>query len=276
MDSSGSPLRPARRENNTPIPNSAAMTKVFGGPHDFQISIHYPSRFQLNRLATVRVVLSPVEPVERVLDFGKQTPNAMLPVRLVIPGALVSPSEAGLAITPFASTEARFHVAPAVVGILPDARLELTRDGQFESIALPMRSQGNGWLIGLLACTILLPLLLYLPSWRSDWVSGFETGLPYWLPNLPVAANIARPAQKVLSWLATRGAELHLSFFSLLALAALTAGTWFNRRSRVTCIQGAKFTLGAPPRPIDPPKYLTPVPAEELTRPADRRPPVGR
>jgi hypothetical protein len=98
-----------------------------------------------------------------------------------------------------------------------------------------------------------------------------ETGLPYWLPNLPVVTSIARPAQQIIAWIATRGAELHLSFFSLLLMVAATAGLWWRRRSRYTVVRGATFTLGAPPRPIDPPKYLTPVAEEELTQPFDHR-----
>jgi hypothetical protein len=75
--------------------------------------------------------------------------------------------------------------------------------------------------------------------------------------------------------MATRGAELHLSFFSLLVMAAVTAGIWWQRWSRHTTVRGATFTLGAPSRPIDPPKYLTPVPEEELTQPYDHRRSAG-
>ncbi len=259
MGSSGLIPRLPRREKNTPLPNNG-MTKVFGGPHDFRLTILYPSCFRLNRVESVRVELSPVEPVDRVLDLNHQQQNAMLPIRLSIPGALVSAAETSLEISPFGATQALFHVTAMAAGVLPDARLEVTRDGETEAIPVPMRSQGNAWLAALAGITLLLPLLIFLPSHMPQWSNGgVERSMLTWMPRLPLGSEVASFAQSAFTWLATTGAGWHLSFFALMAMVMIATVLCVSRSPRPMIIKGPKFTLGSPPRPIDPPKYLTPV-----------------
>src|SRR5262249_48734189 len=154
--------------NNTPLPHNG-LTKVFGGPHDFRLTILYPSWFRINRVETVRVDLAPVDPVDPVLDLKQEQPDSALPIRLTIPCAIVSAPEASLDISPFATSQAIFRVTAIAAGPLPDACLEMTRDGNCEAVALPMRAQGNGWLVGLAVLTLLVPILLFLPSQIPQW-----------------------------------------------------------------------------------------------------------
>jgi hypothetical protein len=80
-----------------------------------------------------------------------------------------------------------------------------------------------------------------------------------WLPRLPLAQEAASFAQAAFTWLGTTGAELHLSFFALVATVAFATMNCVSRSPRPTIIRGPRFTIGSAPRPIDPPKYLTPV-----------------
>src|SRR5262245_35403817 len=124
MGSSGSNNHPPRRDNNTPLPNSG-LTKVFGGPYEFRVSVLYPSHLRVNRVETVRVELAPVDPVDRVLDLQQEKPESQLPVRLSIPGAQILNADANLLISPFEATSAIFRVTPFAAGTLPDACLHV-------------------------------------------------------------------------------------------------------------------------------------------------------
>src|SRR5206468_5926248 len=110
------------------------MPQTAEGPHEFRLGVEYPPGLSLGSVETVRVELAPVDPVDQLLDLGRPLLPAPLPVRLVVPGALVMPSEQGIDPSPFGPTEVIFNVTPLVAGPLPRARVEMLRGSKIEMI----------------------------------------------------------------------------------------------------------------------------------------------
>src|SRR5688572_90464 len=122
------------RPMTTPMPHEHKLLQTTDGPHEFRLSVDFPTRVGLGALDTVRVRLEPLQVIHPVVDTGKTLLSEPMPVRLVIPGVLVAPPEQGLEPTPFGPAVALFHINPVAIGPLPEARVELLRGGRIESI----------------------------------------------------------------------------------------------------------------------------------------------
>jgi hypothetical protein len=253
----------------TPIPRDSHLVKFPQGPHDFQVQIEFPVRMNVGAVDSVCVKLIPLQPVDPVLDLGRQKLAEPLPVRLIVPGSLVVPAEQALEASPFKETEAIFHIVPLVPGPLAGARVEVLRAGRVDMLDLNMTSQGllvprlMFWL------TLLVPVLLYLPARSPDWVAsnGVQRELMSWLPGIPGRAALAHQMQYNVELLASAGREGHLSFFALLTLLATGIGLWLWRRPRRSTSMSDVFSLGPPAtsRPNTPPSYLTPVSVPDIS-----------
>src|SRR5262249_35243413 len=89
---SNSSVRLLRREHSTPIPDDGSPATT-NDSHDFRFTIHYPSRLRPNRVGSITVSLEPVRPLDRVLDIKRKKSENALPLRLLVPGAIVTPGE---------------------------------------------------------------------------------------------------------------------------------------------------------------------------------------
>jgi len=238
-----------RRTPATPLPSDPSFGAIPTDAVQYQLKVYYPGRMHPNRVETIKVALSPLQPVNRALDLGRKKPSCEIPVRLVIPGAVLLPAEQTLEPTPFGAAEATFHVTPLAEGRLPDCRLEVFRHGKVEAIPLPLRSQSHRALAWLIALTVLIPLLLFLPScWPGVAEShDVEWAVTSWFPTSPTA--VSRGAQSAYAFLATTGRNLKLSFFTFLTLLGLTALWAASRRPTVETASNEPFFLMPPPSP---------------------------
>ena len=191
----------------------------------------------------MKVSLSPLQPVDRALDVGRKKPADPIPLRLVIPGAILLPTEQALEPTPFGTAEAVFHVTALAEGVLPDCRLEVFRHGKLEAIPLQLRSDGNRALVWLAALTVLVPLLLFLPAIWPGLAEGGDVQrvVTGWFPGAPVA--VGRAAQAAYSFLATTGRNLSVSFFTFLMLLGATTLLAVSRRPVVETASSEPFLL---------------------------------
>jgi hypothetical protein len=250
----------------TPLPGNGPLLTLPDPQNKFRISVDYPANLKPGVIDTVRVDLAPFDPASLIVDLGRPLLPEPLPVRLVIPGAIVSPSEQGLEASPFAPMSATFHVVALAAGPLPQARVEVMRNGKVEGIELEMNARGNGAVRVMFWLALLLPLLLHAAARWPEWVSsiGPEREALVWLPGLPGRAQVAAGVQNTMALLTLVAREGHLSFFSLAVFATGAIGLYLVRRPRRSVRHGETFHLGAPPRAAGPPSYLTPVTVPEI------------
>jgi hypothetical protein len=252
----------------TPLPRDSKLVKLPEGPHDFHIGVEFPIRMNVGAVDSIRVELAPVQPIDPALDLGRTKLSEPLPVRLIVPGSLVVPAEQGLEPSPFRTTEATFHIVPLVPGPLAGARVEVLRDGRVEVFEMNICSQGSLVPRLMFWLTLLVPLLLFLPSRFPDWVAknGCEHELLDWLPGIPGRADLAHQMQHSIAVLGLVGRDMHLSFFALAALLIIGFALWFWRRPRRATSVSEVFSIGGrkPSRPPTPPSYLTPVSASDI------------
>src|SRR5712691_6529385 len=89
----------------TPLPSDPSFGAIPTDAVKYQLTVHYPGRMRPNRVETIKVSLSPLQPVNRALDLGRKNPSTAIPLRLVIPGAVLLPVEQTLEPTPFGAAE---------------------------------------------------------------------------------------------------------------------------------------------------------------------------
>ncbi|MFL5341530.1 MAG: hypothetical protein ACJ8F7_15400 [Gemmataceae bacterium] len=221
----------------------------------------HPDRIWPNQVEAVRVSLAPVHPVERVLDITRRRPRAPYPIRLLVPGALVTPAEHAVESSPFGPVEVIFYVTAMAEGELPGARVELFRDGQHEILPLTIRGERSRTLWLGVGSALLLAVLLYLPACWPEAASGdVQRGLAGWLPN--VLAPLAKIGQGFYAFLATTGKSASLSFIALLGML-LGLSVWaYMRRPQTQTVLGQPFQVTADTRTPTP--LLTPVPSADV------------
>jgi hypothetical protein len=243
------------------------MPKTADGPHDFRLGVEFPPGLSLGHVETVRVEMEPVEPIDRALDLGRPLLPEPLPVRLIVPGAIVMPTEQTMDPSPFEATEALFFVTPLVAGELPQARVEMLRGHKVETIEMPVHGQGHTLPRVLAFLAILVPLLLHLPTYYADEVAAgsVDRQVRAWLPGLAFRDRTAELAQSVASVLATDGRAGHFSFFAFVGLSTAALCVALLRHSSRRLLWSKPFTLTVLPASMGPPSYLTPVSAPEVS-----------
>src|SRR5262245_44532801 len=112
--------RPIRRDTNTPIPSEPNIASIPVDAVKYQVTVRFPGRLRPHRVETVTVSVAPLQGVDPVLDVGRKPTMEPIPVRLVIPGAVLLPKEQSLTPTPFGAAEALFYVTAVADGELPD------------------------------------------------------------------------------------------------------------------------------------------------------------
>src|SRR5262249_10749465 len=264
------PNRPVRRDAKTPIPSDPNFGTIPVDAIKYQITAHYPARLRPNRVETITVSVSPLQGVDRALDVGRKKNGDAIPLRLVIPGAILLPSEQTLTPTPFGTSEVVFHVTAFAEGDLPNCRLEVARHGKLEAIPLPLRSEGNAMLAVLAVLTFVVPLLLYLPTcWPGLAESGdVERFATSWIPGSPLF--VGQVAREFYSFLASTGKSISLSFFTFLALLGWTAVWSSSRRPMVKPLSNEPFLLlpGSSHTKVGPlPSLLSPVSTDDIGEP---------
>jgi hypothetical protein len=242
------------------------MPKTADGPHDFRLGVEFPPGLSLGHVETVRVELEPTELVDRALDLGRRLLPEPLPVRLIVPGAIVMPTEQTIDPSPFEATEVFFHVTPLVGGDLPQARVEMLRGHKVEMIQMPVHGQSHTLPRVLAILAILVPLLLHLPTYYADEIVGgsVERQVRAWLPGLGFRDGAAELAQSVAGVLATDGRAGHFSFFAFVGLATAALCVALLRHSPRQLLWSNPFTLTVLPASMGPPSYLTPVSTTDI------------
>ena len=258
--------RPNRRDTNTPIPSDPSFGNIPVDPVKYQLTVRYPGRLRPHRVETVTVSVAPLQAIDPALDVGRKRSMDPIPVRLVIPGAVLLPAEQALIPSPFGTAEAVFHVTAVAEGVLPNCRVEVFRHGKVEAIPLPLRSDSNRTLAWLIALTVVVPLLVFIPAcWPDVAESGaIERAVTDWFPASPT--SVGRGAQTVYAFLATTGRNLSLSFFTFLGLLGWMAVWAVSRRQTVHTTSNDPFLLlphsaHAKVGPL--PGLLSPVSADE-------------
>ena len=232
---------------------------------DFRLSVSFPPLLSLQRVEKVRVELAPTQPPEPGLVASRKSPLEVIPLRLDVPGALVTPAHQEIEPLLHGPAQVIFYVTPLAEGILPAARLEFVRSGRTEAIDLPLRarSRRRGLWIAIL---VMVPLLLWLPTVSPSLARGLlERRLLLWLPSdLDVCHLLAHLAQNAYSFQAHQGAQNSLSFWSLVVLPT---GTWawrLLRRLRFRVVHTASFRLPSTAKTNTPPPLLMPLNEQEL------------
>lgn len=245
----------------TPLP---CDQKLVEGPHEFRLGVDAPAWASLGAVTEVRVQLKPREAVDRVLDLGR--PIVSLPVRLVVPGSLVLPSEQNIEASPFEPTEVVFQLMPYVTGRLPECRVEALYGTRIESLAFPMRAHGHRWPWIWLTLTLVVPLLLHWPVMYADWIAegGVARSAESWLPGLGGREAMASQLQSSANSLVRIARDYHLSFFALIGLLIVGLTELLDRRAKRLELWGAAFPVGTVTKVGAPPNYLMPVSSPEL------------
>ena len=260
-------MRLQRRDPVTPFPADNNKIPTVMEPVEYQISVEYPNRLRLHTLEPVRVLLSPMRPIEPLVPLARKGACEPLPLRLQIPGAQISPPEQGIVPSPYGTVEAVFTVCPLAEGEINGARLEIYRHGVLDSVSLPLKFGKNRWPMRVLIIALLIPLLLFLPSLRPSLAASGEVArvTKVWLPSVPKLADpIANTVQAVYKFLAGPGAEMSLSFYLLLLLLPIAAIVWIANRPQPVTTAGTAFTIGGPANPGVVAGMLTPLSDEEL------------
>src|SRR5262245_44017243 len=258
-------LRPTPPPNATPLPIEK-MPMTADGPHDFRLGVEFPPGLSLGHVETVRVELEPTEVVDRALDLGRPLLPEQLPVRLIVPGAIVMPSEQTMDPSPFEATEVFFHVTPLVGGTLPQARVEMLRGHKVETIEMPVHGQSHTLPRVLAILAIIVPLLLPIPTYYANDIAAgsVQHQVREWLPGLVFRDSAADMAQSVASSLATTGREGHFSFYAFVGLSTAALCVALLRHSSRQTLWSKPFTLSVTPASMGPPSYLTPVSNPDL------------
>lgn len=260
-------MRFQRRDPVTPFPADANKIPTVMEPIEYQISVEHPNRLRLHTLEPVRVLLSPVRPIEPLVPVAKNGVCEPLPLRLQIPGALVSPPEQGIVPSPYGTVEAVFTVCPLAEGEINEARLDIYRHGVLDSMPVPLTFGKNRWPMRVLIVALLIPLLLFLPALRPSLAASGEVArvTKVWLPSVPKLADpIANAVQAVYKFLAGPGAEMSLSFYLVLLLLPIAAIIWIANRPQPKTIAGSSFIIGGPATPGVVGGMLTPLSDDEI------------
>jgi len=263
---SNSSVRLLRREHSTPIPDDGSSPTTTD-LHDFRFTVHYPSRLRPNRVDSVTVTLEPVRPLDRVLDIKRKKTENALPLRLLVPGAIVTPAEHAVEPSAFDSVEAVFQVAALADGDLSGSRLEILRQGQLDIIPLPLKCESSVPVRWLLALAVLLPALMNLPSCWPELAANqaIENAVREWLPNIPgLSGTIAQIAQGGYEFLAGSGKDVKVSFFAFLGLMVAAAVWAFVCRPQQSTATGPVFSHTMKPRSGDIPPLLTPASVDDV------------
>src|SRR6266404_7570568 len=236
-------IRLTRPEYSTPIPRQQSVAPP--GAAAFQFSVSHPDRVRLGHVEIVKVCVAPIQPAERVLDVGRKQPIPPCPIRLLVPGAMVTPVEHAVEPSPLGPVEVTFYVTALAKGDLPDARVELFRDGRHELLPIVLLSDSpRSFWVGI-ALAVLISLLLFLPTcWPEAAAGGVERVLSDWLPQVPVLSTaLAKLGQGFYAFLATTGKSAALSFIALAGMLLGMAAWAFIRRPQVVTVAGEEFQL---------------------------------
>jgi hypothetical protein len=237
---------------------------------DYQFCVSFPSFLADRKVEKVCVTVTPLKPLEQVAETGWKKTPAPIPVRLHVHGALVSPAEHLMDLSPFGPVEVVYHITALARGSLPDAHLEVKHADRVEKIAIPLAARparSNYWL---LLAMIFIPLLLFIPSrWPELAV---QDHVQSWLPSIPqVSSLVARVLHTGYGFLAHQGAQYSLSFWSLILLALALVARKYTGRVRQLSVTGSVFCLNPVAKTSTPPPFLTPVSDTELAEIHGRR-----
>jgi hypothetical protein len=252
-------VRLAQREYKTPLPAEAPAAAPASAA--FRFRVVHASRVRIGSVETVHVSLEPLHPLERMLDIGPRKSAPPCLVRVLVPGALVAPADHAVEPSPSGPVDVPFYITPLAEGDLPDARVEVLRDGRVESLPIHLHSDSprTMWIGILLA--LLIALLLFLPTcWPEAANGAVERALTTWLPQLPgISPTLARLGQGFYTFLATTGKDASLSFIALFGML-LALGVWaFMRRPEEVTVVGEEFSVPLTNGTKTPPS-VTPVP----------------
>jgi hypothetical protein len=263
---SDSAVRLARRGHTTPIPNEGA-TSTPPEPSEFRFRVNHPSRLRPHRVEAIEVSLAPLRPINRALDLRRKKTGASMPLRLLVPGAVVTPAEHAVEPSPFESIDVVFHVMPLADGPLSGARLEVLRQGQVETIPLALNCESTAPVRLLAALAVLIPILLSLPAcWPEFAENGsVENSLREWLPNVPgLSSTVAHVVQAAYDFLAGPARDLKISFFAFVGLAAAAAIWALICRPQQVVTKGQSFEYVFKSGPGDNPPLLAPASVDEV------------
>lgn len=252
----------------TPVPQDTHLSHAVDRHSlgEFRLGVEYPQPMPRFVVSPIRVYLEPTSPVHEFLDIHRSAAPQPLPVRLMVPGAIVTPGEAMLQPSASRVAEAVFFVTPLARGPL-FSRVEMHRGNQVESLEFQVRSQGPllPWLLAIL--TVLLPGLLHFLA-QSDksltlWV---QEQVMAWLPFGSGAEPLARSLSRLTEQAVAIVRDTRLSFLTFVGLTLATIcllllrrPTWTRRWGESSPLQGA---AGA--KAQVPPNYLTPVSLSEI------------
>src|SRR5260370_40439946 len=96
-------VRLTRPEYSTPIPRQ--QTVASPGALAFQFSVSHPDRVRLGHVEIVQVSVAPLQPADRLLEVGRKKPVPPCPIRLLVPGALITPAEHAVEPSPLGPVE---------------------------------------------------------------------------------------------------------------------------------------------------------------------------
>lgn len=252
----------------TPVPHDTCLAHAVDRPTpaEFRLGVEYPQPMPRLSDSKVRVFLEPTSPIHEFLDIHRATTPEPLLVRLVVPGAIVTPGEAMLQPSASRAVETIFHVTPLAHGTLL-CHVELHRSSGMESVEFPVRSRGRGlpWLLAIL--TFLVPGVLHalaesdasLPAWIERQVLA-------WLPPGAAAESSARQFSRLAEQAVGMVRATRLSFLACIGLTLATICLFLLHRPTPTRTRSEAFSLHASPapKPQPPPNYLTPVSIPEV------------
>src|SRR5258708_38988941 len=84
---------PTRRDTSTPLPSDPSFGTIPMDPVKYQLTVRFPGRLRAHHVETITVSLAPLQPVDPALDVNRKKTAEPIPVRLVIPGALLLPTD---------------------------------------------------------------------------------------------------------------------------------------------------------------------------------------
>jgi hypothetical protein len=193
-------------------------------------------------------------------------------MRLVVPGALVSPSEQFVDVTDMGGYS-MFHITPLAEGQLPSARVEIVRQGrvaQRVELRLACQRRRHARLVAMsVLLTILVPISCHLPVMFPN--SEFGVSFARAFSNVPPATDtLAAIAQSIYDFLGTTAAPWLLGpiSFGLLLLVTLRIALRRDRLGRTTT--DGSILSPETLRLAGPPPFLSPVNELELSG-LDRR-----
>ena len=248
-----------RRDLMTPKSSAETIVSSQRDSGDYRVSVFFPSAPTLQKVEMLRVQMVPLQPSASGLTRKK---TEVIPLRLHVPGALVTPAEQGIEAMPQGTAEVIFYVTPFAKGTLPAAHLEVLYPGRTETTALPLKVRApRSWLSAL--ALVIVPLLLWLPTCWPELAGGqVEQRLLDWLPHAGFAGPIAHLLQNGYSYLAKP--HFPLSFWSLLLIAACWCIWTLSQRARIIALHGDVYRFQAAAKTTTPPPFLTPLTEHEI------------